>query len=397
MKGDQAIGYFGIHKYQYLNGNDMGILDSSKLKNHCDVKLEDSVSLLDSKAVFLQGSVTYVGQVHFEEGVWVGIQLTGQSIGKGTNDGSIHGKRYFANVGKNNGCMAPICNVYKKIPLQSRDSSQDFRQSQRAKLANLNFLDCLIKEREVAILKRNQDRQVFTIYDREENQIQYLKQCRLEEVRRSRNEVPPQNMVIPKKAKLKFGGTNSQLREIDLEFVRDLEMTQQNFCLSDPRLPDNPITYASQSFLNMTGYSLNEILGKNCRFLQGPETDPHHVHRLKIAIQNGTDCSVCLVNYRADGSKFYNRCYITALRDKKERVKNYIGVQCEVSTLEASTIMKQVTAIAKSRYPRAPPLPSTRLSFYDATASNSIQSHLLVQENEEYSACNSKLNKSNDH
>jgi PAS domain len=124
----------------------------------------------------------------------------------------------------------------------------------------------------------------------------------LEELRRARQELSPSNTFIPQRSSK----------------LKGLEMTQQNLCLSNPNLPNNPLIYASQAFLNMTGYSLYEILGRNCHFLQGPETDPHHIHRIQMAIQEGI---VCLVNYNADGTKFYNQCFIAAFRDNKDRIK----------------------------------------------------------------------------
>jgi dynactin complex subunit len=103
-------------------------MDASNWSHISHLQLEDKVSLADSKAVFLQGNVVYVGQVHFDDRIWVGIQLTGPSIGKGTNDGSVNGKRYFPNVGKNNGYMAPIHEVHKRTPLKSGDPNQDASQ-----------------------------------------------------------------------------------------------------------------------------------------------------------------------------------------------------------------------------------------------------------------------------
>jgi PAS domain S-box-containing protein len=360
----------GGRRNRRMNGDERAMMDASNWSNISHLKLEDKVSLADSKAVFLQGNVAYVGQVHFDDGIWVGIQLTGPSIGKGTNDGSINGKRYFPNVGKNNGYMAPIHEVHKRTPLKSgdpnEDASQELRRSERAQLADLKFIDSLAEEREIAMLKRSEEKRRFTLYDREEAYIRRLKELRLEELRRARKELPPSNTFIPKgPSKLKFGALNSDLRKSDLELVKGLEMTQQNFCLSDPNLPDNPLIYASQAFLNMTGYSLNEILGRNCRFLQGPETDPHHIHRIRVAIQEGNDCLVCLVNYRADGSKFYNRCFIAALRDNKDRVKNYIGVQCEVSPSLAEDIMKRETDVIESKYISAR-LATASMSLHDS-------------------------------
>ena len=87
----------------------------------------------------------------------------------------------------------------------------------------------------------------------------------------------------------------------------------QNFVITDPSLPDNPIVFASQGFLTLTGYALNQILGRNCRFLQGPETDPAAVEKIRDAIHQGVDASVCLLNYRIDGSTFWNQVGIGLL------------------------------------------------------------------------------------
>lgn len=113
--------------------------------------------------------------------------------------------------------------------------------------------------------------------------------------------------------------------------VKALSLSQQNFTISDPKQPDNPIVYVSQGFLTLTGYKLNEVLGRNCRFLQGPETDQRIVKIMRDGIAAGEDTSVCLLNYRADGSPFWNQFYVTALRDASNEIVNYVGVQCKVS------------------------------------------------------------------
>jgi PAS domain len=84
--------------------------------------------------------------------------------------------------------------------------------------------------------------------------------------------------------------------------VSALSGSQQNFAISDPTLPDNPIVYVSQGFLTLTGYSLDQVLGRNCRFLQGPGTDQNAVEVIRRGISEGVDTSVCLLNYRADGT-----------------------------------------------------------------------------------------------
>jgi PAS domain S-box-containing protein len=137
------------------------------------------------------------------------------------------------------------------------------------------------------------------------------------------------------------GIANKVLDDPDFSFIKALQTAQQNFVVTDPSLPDNPIVYASQGFLNLTGYSLDQILGRNCRFLQGPETDPKSVERIRKAIEQGNDMSVCLLNYRVDGTTFWNQFFIAALRDAAGNVTNFVGVQCKVSDQYAATVTKQ--------------------------------------------------------
>lgn len=106
-------------------------------------------------------------------------------------------------------------------------------------------------------------------------------------------------------------------------------------------MPDNPIVYATQGFLNLTGYALDQVLGRNCRFLQGPETDPKAVEKIRRSIEEGSDMSVCLLNYRVDGTTFWNQFFISALRDAAGNITNYVGVQCKVSDQYAANVCKR--------------------------------------------------------
>jgi PAS domain S-box-containing protein len=82
-----------------------------------------------------------------------------------------------------------------------------------------------------------------------------------------------------------------------------------SFCVTDPHLEDNPVIYISQGFSVLTGYDYEDIVGKNCRFLQGPETSKDDVKRISDAIKNGKECSVNLLNYKKDGSTFINEFF----------------------------------------------------------------------------------------
>lgn len=134
---------------------------------------------------------------------------------------------------------------------------------------------------------------------------------------------------------------NKVLDDPDFSFIKALQTAQQNFVVTDPSLPDNPIVYATQGFLNLTGYTLDQVLGRNCRFLQGPETDPKAVEKIRRSIEEGSDMSVCLLNYRVDGTTFWNQFFIAALRDASGNITNYVGVQCKVSDQYAANVCKK--------------------------------------------------------
>jgi PAS domain S-box-containing protein len=131
-----------------------------------------------------------------------------------------------------------------------------------------------------------------------------------------------------------------RLDDPDYSLVKALQTAQQNFVISDPSLPDNPIVYASQGFLALTGYTLEQVLGRNCRFLQGPDTDPIAVARIRKGIEKGEDTTVILLNYRCDGTTFWNQFFIAALRDGDGNIVNYLGVQCKVSEEYAKAFIK---------------------------------------------------------
>ncbi|KHG02092.1 Phototropin-1 -like protein [Gossypium arboreum] len=102
-----------------------------------------------------------------------------------------------------------------------------------------------------------------------------------------------------------------------IDLATTLERIEKNFVITDPRLPDNPIIFASDSFLELTEYSREEILGRNCRFLQGPETDPATVRKIREAIDNQTEVTVQLINYTKSGKKFWNLFHLQPMRDQK--------------------------------------------------------------------------------
>jgi len=127
------------------------------------------------------------------------------------------------------------------------------------------------------------------------------------------------------------GGGVKVLGREDYTLIASIQAAQRSFVITDPSLPDNPIIFASQGFLDLSGYALEEVLGRNCRFMQVANTDQSQVQLLREGIQRGEDVSVCLLNARADGTEFYNQIFVAALRDANNNIANYVGVQVEVS------------------------------------------------------------------
>lgn len=104
--------------------------------------------------------------------------------------------------------------------------------------------------------------------------------------------------------------------------------------LTDPALPDNPIVYVNGAFEEVTGYKAGMAIGRNCRFLQGENTDPDDVKRLREALRDEQDCTVDLVNYRADGSEFVNRLMMTPVRADDGALRFFLGMQKPLAEVE---------------------------------------------------------------
>lgn len=101
--------------------------------------------------------------------------------------------------------------------------------------------------------------------------------------------------------------------------------------LSDPDQPDNPIIYANEAFELITGYDLDEILGRNCRFLQGDDHNQPEIERIGEALREHKPVTVTLRNYRKDGSLFYNQFSIRPLLNPQGRLIYYLGTQYDVT------------------------------------------------------------------
>ncbi len=97
--------------------------------------------------------------------------------------------------------------------------------------------------------------------------------------------------------------------------------------VTNPQLPDNPIVYVNRAFEKLTGYSSDAAVGRNCRFLQGPDTDKETIEALSNAISENKEVEVDVLNYRADGKKFMNHLLISPITDDDGKVRYFLGVQ----------------------------------------------------------------------
>lgn len=106
--------------------------------------------------------------------------------------------------------------------------------------------------------------------------------------------------------------------------------------LADPDQEDIPLVYANKAFEEMTGYTQEEVLGRNCRFLQGAEHEQEGVKKLREAIKNEVPIEVTLKNYRKNGELFYNQLKMTPLFDPKGNLLYFLGVQYDITRLIAA-------------------------------------------------------------
>lgn len=125
--------------------------------------------------------------------------------------------------------------------------------------------------------------------------------------------------------------TDSSLKQRGGVFYAAIEMTRMPMVLTDPRQDDNPIVFANNAFLDLTGYDQDQVLGRNCRFLQGSQTDRAVVAQLRTAIAERRAISVELLNYRRDGSPFWNGVFLGPVYDDAGELLFFFASQLDVS------------------------------------------------------------------
>ncbi|KGX90070.1 biphenyl 2,3-dioxygenase [Pontibacillus halophilus JSM 076056 = DSM 19796] len=110
-----------------------------------------------------------------------------------------------------------------------------------------------------------------------------------------------------------------------------IDHTRVGITITDPTIADNPIVYANESFQQITGYEEDDIIGHNCRFLQGKETDKDAVYQIKRAVENADSIEITILNYRKDGTPFWNELHIDPVYVESEDKTYFIGIQHDVT------------------------------------------------------------------
>ncbi|TQN60510.1 PAS domain-containing protein [Agrobacterium tumefaciens] len=118
-------------------------------------------------------------------------------------------------------------------------------------------------------------------------------------------------------------------------FAAAFKATRMPMIITDPRQHDNPIIFSNPAFSELTGYSADELLGENCRLLQGPETNPAAVVKIREAISAGKDISTDILNHRKDGSTFWNALFVSPVRNNKGEIVYFFASQLDFTNIKS--------------------------------------------------------------
>ncbi len=119
-------------------------------------------------------------------------------------------------------------------------------------------------------------------------------------------------------------------------FFAAVEMTRMPMLVTDPRQPDNPIVFVNRAFLDLTLYDEQDVIGRNCRFLQGPQTDPATVAEIRAAVAEERAVALDILNYKADGTPFWNALYLGPIFDHEGHLLYFFASQMDVTERRAT-------------------------------------------------------------
>lgn len=132
-------------------------------------------------------------------------------------------------------------------------------------------------------------------------------------------------------ATIEMGVYRHKLETEQRLYVRAIAASATSILVADARQPDNPIIFANPAFEQITGYTAAQVIGRNCRLLQGPDTDPQTVRQMREAIRNGHECRVTILNYRRDGAPIWLELLIAPVVNSAGQITHHVGVQKDVT------------------------------------------------------------------
>ncbi|MFK5600131.1 PAS domain S-box protein [Methylobacterium sp. HMF5984] len=157
-------------------------------------------------------------------------------------------------------------------------------------------------------------------------------------------------------------------------FAAAVRATRMPMIVTDPRQPDNPILFVNAAFSRLTGYASEEIVGRNCRFLQGPDTDRDDVARVRAAIAARQPIEVALLNYRKDGTTFWNQLLLAPVKDAAGEVAYFFASQYDVTAdvLQLAALRGENAALSAARATDAERLQFSEMALRLATEAAEI-------------------------
>jgi len=134
------------------------------------------------------------------------------------------------------------------------------------------------------------------------------------------------------------------LKDKTSDLARMLDFLPVCISIADFTIYDQPLVYVNEPFCELTGYAREEVIGRNCRFLQGPRTDPSSIHMMRQATKSGVSLSLDLINYTKDRKEFINRLQLAPIFDDQRALVAYCGVQVhmELTSVEKSAALKNL-------------------------------------------------------
>lgn len=143
---------------------------------------------------------------------------------------------------------------------------------------------------------------------------------------------------------LKIDAFSLPLQQI---LIKGIEDSNESIAIADARHPDTPLVYVNKAFSRITDYAEDEVIGKNCRFLQGEHTDRKKVAQIRSAIEKQQPIVVELLNYRKGGTPFYNRLSLVPIFDDNKELTHYLAIQSDITIEKALTREKERTKAMK--------------------------------------------------